>query len=344
MAAERRWLPDALIRLGIRGTCRRRLKQWDGPEAEAEQTRRFVEAARLGPIALLPERANTQHYEVPPEFFQLVLGPRLKYSCCYWESPDVSLERAEEAALLRTCENALLGNGQRVLELGCGWGSLSLFMAERYPDSEILAVSNSSSQRAYIESQVSLRRLTNLKVVTTDVNDLKPQGLFDRVVSVEMFEHVRNHALLMERVASWLKPDGYLLVHIFCSQGPPYAFEDESADDWMARHFFSGGVMPSDDLLLRYQQDLVLDQQWRWSGLHYQRTLEAWLGQLDRAWSQVGEILARSGESQPRISGQRWRIFLMACSELFGFDQGRKWWVSHYRFKPALGPRSFRQA
>ncbi len=332
-AAESGWVPDAAIRAGIREVCRRRLRAvGTEPELASEAVQAFVDAMARGPIAQVPELANAQHYEVPAAFFEAVLGPALKYSCCYWERAGGDLAEAEQASLARTCDNAQLADGQRILELGCGWGSLTLYMAARYPGARIVAVSNSASQRAHITGVARSRGLANVDVVTADINDFAADGAFDRVVSVEMFEHVRNHAALLERIAGWLAPAGKLLVHVFCSGGAPYAFEDDDADDWMARTFFSGGVMPSDDLLLRYQKHLVVERQWRWSGDHYRRTADAWLANLDRVHDAAAAALAGAGEAAPARAIQRWRMFFMACSELFGFDRGRRWWVSHYRF------------
>ena len=331
-AAESELLPDRVLRFGIRRLLAGRLRITE-PERSADEIHRFLERVESGPIALVPDKANAQHYEVPAEFFQFMLGPALKYSSCYWEGATQDLGSAEKNSLDRTCENALLSDGQRVLELGCGWGSLTLHMATRFPNSEIVAVSNSAGQRGYILEKARQAGLKNLEVITADINDFEPQGTFDRVVSVEMFEHLRNHALMLQRIERWLREEGRLLVHIFVTSGHPYLFEDEGEDDWMARNFFSGGVMPSDDLLLRYQNELVVERQWRWSGVHYQRTLEAWLARLDERREQAEGCLARSGEAQPKVAAQRWRMFLMACSELFGYDGGRQWYVSHYRFR-----------
>lgn len=333
-AAERGWIPDVAIRAAIRSICRGRATAFAGdPERLAVATMEFLDLMSSSPIASLPEQANSQHYEVPSGFFQAVLGPALKYSCCYWDDNAATLAQAETAALLRTCANAGLVDGQRILELGCGWGSLTLFMAARYPSAQITAVSNSSSQRRYIQSVAKSRGLSNVQVVTADINAFSPEDKFDRIVSVEMFEHVRDHGRLLQRISQWLAPQGRLLVHVFCGAGAPYAYEDEGPQDWMARNFFSGGVMPSDDLLLRYQEHLVVDRQWRWSGQHYQKTLEAWLVQLDSRPQDALAALASAGTPRPRMALQRWRIFMMACSELFGYEQGRRWWVSHYLFR-----------
>jgi len=333
--AERGWLPDSWLRWGIRRFCQQRLDSLEAdPEKGAEATEAFLQAMKQAPIAAVPDLANQQHYEVPASFFQLMLGPRLKYSCCYWSSPQSSLAEAEREALQQTCDHALLQDGQKILELGCGWGSLTLYIAQRYPGSSITAVSNSASQKSWILARAQELGLTNLEIKTADINDYQAEERFDRIVSVEMFEHVRNHDQLLKRLRTWLTPDGYLMVHIFCGGGPPYAYEDQGPEDWMSRNFFSGGIMPSDDLLLRYSEHFSLERQWRWSGLQYQRTLESWLQRLDAQRAEALKLLRESGQNHPVRALQRWRIFLLACSELFGYQRGRCWWVSHYRMRP----------
>lgn len=337
--AERGVLPDRLVRGGIRRLLQQRLAEIEDGDAAAAGARSEAFAAAMGaaPVALLPEKANEQHYEVPADFFGEVLGRHRKYSSAWWPDGVDRLDDAEAAALASTSERAGLADGQRVLELGCGWGSLSLWMAERYPASRITAVSNSHSQRAHIEAEAQRRGLINLRVITANVADFAPPdgARFDRVVSVEMFEHLRNWPEMFRRVAGWLEPDGRFFMHVFVHRSAPYAFEDRDGSDWMARHFFSGGMMPSDDLALRFQDHLRLVSRWRWDGTHYARTAQAWLDNMDARRAAVWPILARVyGAEQAGLWWMRWRLFFLSCAELFGHDEGQTWWVAHYLFEP----------
>ena len=333
---EQGLVPDTVIRQGIRRLLARRLEEIgaDHCDTGAEAAEALIQAMDASPIALMTERANEQHYELPAAFFDQVLGTRRKYSSCHWGESITGLDRAEEHALALTCEHASLGDHQDILELGCGWGSLSLWMAEHYPASRITAVSNSASQKAHIDAQAARLGLTNLRVITADMNEFAIDGEFDRVVSVEMFEHMRNWRAVFSRVHGWLKPGGYFFMHVFCHRSTPYFFEEEGPTDWMGRYFFSGGLMPSDDLPLRFQDDLKLRQRWRWDGRHYERTLNAWLDRMDSRRAEVMPLLAATyGADQAQLWWQRWRIFFMARAELFGYDQGQQWWVSHYLFQ-----------
>lgn len=333
---EQGLVPDSVIRRGIRRLLARRLDEIAATncEAGARSVEMVLKAMHAGPIALVPELANAQHYEVPATFFEQVLGPRGKYSACHWGPGVTDLAGAEEQALALTCEHAGLSDGQDILELGCGWGSLSLWMAEHYPASRVTAVSNSRSQKDFIDARASQMGLKNLRVLTADMNDFDIDSRFDRLVSVEMFEHMRNWRALLERVHGWLKPEGRFLMHVFCHRSTPYFFEEQGPTDWMGRHFFSGGMMPSDDLPLRFQEHLRLLRRWRWDGRHYERTLNAWLETMDGRRVQVMPILAGAyGAEQAQLWWQRWRIFFMACAELFGYDQGQQWWVGHYLFQ-----------
>jgi len=333
---EQGLVPDRVVRLGIRRLLRERLAEIRAGDAEAaaEITQAFVEEMRKAPLALLPEKANEQHYEVPAAFFGAVLGPHRKYSSCWWGDGAQTLEAAEAAALAVTCERAGLEDGQDVLELGCGWGSLSLWMAERYPHSSISAISNSHSQRLHIEAEAERRGLANLQVITQDINHFETRARFDRVVSVEMFEHLRNWPEAFHRVAGWLVPGGRFFMHVFAHRSTPYAFVERDASDWMSRHFFSGGMMPSDDLAPQFQDDLRLLQRWRWSGTHYARTAEAWLQNMDGQRAALMPLFEQTyGRDAAALWWMRWRLFFMSCAELFGYEDGQQWWLAHYLFE-----------
>ena len=335
--AEQGWIPDPLVRIGIRRLLRDRIaaESARAPDASAALDR-FVGEMSRSEVAPVPHLANRQHYELPGAFFEVVLGRHLKYSSGLWGPATASLDEAEGDMLAVTCDRALLGGGQRILDLGCGWGSLSLFVAERHPGARITAVSNSVSQGAYIRARAEERGLRNVEVVTADMNRFAPSGRFDRVVSVEMFEHMRNWPELLRRVRGWLEPDGRLFVHVFAHRRLAYPFDLDGRGDWMARHFFTGGIMPSHDLLPRLGGPFRVEERWLVPGTHYQRTAEAWLARLDAGWPRAVEALAnvmprREAERQAR----RWRLFFLACSELFGFGGGGEWVVSHHRLAPA---------
>jgi cyclopropane-fatty-acyl-phospholipid synthase len=329
-------IPDFLLRLGIRRAIAQRLADED-PGTPAGRIARLDAHARMlreSPLAISTDAANEQHYEVPAEFFELVLGPHLKYSCAFWPEGVRTLGEAEEAMLRLTCERALLEDGQSILELGCGWGSLSLWMAAQYPNSRITAVSNSGSQKRWIDQRAKDRGLRNLEVLTCDLREFTTGSTFDRVVSVEMFEHMRNYEELLRRIAGWLRPGGSLLVHIFSNVHVPYLFEDKGPGDWMARYFFTGGQMPSDDLLGQFQNELQLVAHERLDGTHYRKTAEAWLANMDAHQVAVRRIFAETyGEKQTTRFFNYWRIFFLAVEEVWGYRNGSEWIVSHYRFE-----------
>ncbi len=333
-------LPDPVLRAAIRALLRRRLAALEagGAEAAHERKRRLLDELRRTDVTVHADAANEQHYEVPAELYRLMLGRHLKYSCGYWPDGVTTLDASEEAMLRLTCERAELRDGQDVLELGCGWGSLTLWMAQQYPTSRITAVSNSNSQREWILKQAAVRGLDNVEVITADVAGLDlDEAAYDRVVSVEMFEHVRNHAELFARVHGWLRPGGKLFVHVFAHRQWPYLFEVGGGGDWMSRNFFTGGTMPSDDLFLHLSGDLRPDDHWVVSGEHYARTCRAWLDNLDEHEDEVLRFFREVyGPGRARAWFHRWRVFDLACEELFAFRGGSEWFVSHHRFaKPA---------
>jgi len=334
---ERGVLPDRLVRLGIRRLCRQRLAEETRAHTATRNHRRaFLDEMARSPIALVPDAANEQHYEAPVELFLRALGPRLKYSSGYWPAGVTTLADAEVAALAETATHARLADGQDVLELGCGWGSLTLWMGERYPSSRILAVSNSNRQRQFILRRAALHGLQNIEVVTADMNDFATARRFDRVLSVEMFEHMRNYAALLQRISGWMRDDARLFIHIFCHRQYSYPYTTEGSGNWLGRHFFTGGMMPGESLLLDVQTHVRVTDQWRWDGTHYEKTANAWLTNLDASRDDLMPVLARHyGPSEAARWFGRWRMFFMACAELFGYRQGSEWRVAHYLLEPA---------
>ncbi len=336
--ADRALLPDPLIRLGIRQLDRIRLKQ----EAKrygnipGRALAEFIAHMRQSPVALSTEMANQQHYELPAAFFENVLGSHLKYSSALWNTGVDDLDQAESDMLAITAERAGLQDGMDILELGCGWGSLTLWNARHYPNSRITAVSNSASQRRFIEARCRQRGLDNVQVITADMNQFSTDMRFDCIVSVEMFEHMRNWEALLLRINTWLSPAGRLFIHIFTHRQYAYPFESDGDSNWMGRHFFTGGMMPSDDLIFKFNQDLVVERHWRINGCHYQKTADAWLANMDKRQEAIIPVLEGVyGQGAAALWFQRWRIFFMACSELWGFAGGDEWMVSHYRLKRA---------
>lgn len=328
---ERLPLPDSVTRAGIAllvDRTRRKLVRADVTDEAA-----FAATMANYPIAEHVAAANEQHYELPPEFFALVLGPRRKYSCCLYEGAD-TLAEAEERALAETGHHADLADGQRILELGCGWGSLSLWMAEQFPAAEIVAVSNSRPQRAFIEAEAARRGLRHLRVITADMNEFAPEGRFDRVVSVEMFEHMSNWTALLRRIHGWLRPDGRLFLHVFSHRSMPYRFDHRDRADWIAQHFFTGGVMPSHGLIRHLPIPFAVEDEWRWSGSHYSRTAEDWLVNYDVHAGVIGRILGTVYGADAPLWRRRWRLFFLATARLFGDSGGATWGVSHYRLQP----------
>ncbi|MCA3777440.1 MAG: class I SAM-dependent methyltransferase [Burkholderia sp.] len=338
--AERGRVPDALLRIAMRALLRQRLRDEHAGDAArcAAAFETLLAELRASPIAIDTQAANAQHYELPAAFFDAHLGPRAKYSCGYYPRGDETLAQAEDAMLALYAERADLADGQRILDLGCGWGSLSLWLAERFPHAQVVGLSNSHGQRAFIEQRAALRGLANLRIVTGNVADFEfaeadADAGFDRVLSVEMFEHMKHYGLLLAKIARWMRDDGRLFVHLFAHRLLAYHFAVRDGSDWMSRHFFTGGTMPSAHLLLRFQDDLCVTRQWWLDGTHYARTANQWLASLDAAREQVMPILADVYGSDARLWFQRWRMFYMAVAELFGYASGQEWGVAHYLFE-----------
>ena len=334
--AELGLVPDQVVRAGIRRLLSRRLATLaNGSQAKEEaKLAEFADRLRQSPLAVETAAANQQHYEVPAEFFRRVLGPRLKYSCCQFSTDLATLAEAEDLMLHETCRRADIQRDLRILDLGCGWGSLTLWIAEHYRGCQITAVSNSASQRRFIEARAREQGFSNVRVITADIRTFDPGERFDRVLSVEMFEHLRNYELLFHRVADWLAPEGKAFVHVFCHRSTPYLFEVNGAANWMGRHFFTGGMMPSENLFAQFQNDLAIESQWQVSGMHYYLTCEHWLKNLDGHRADVLRLFERDlSPMRSRILLQRWRMFFMACAELFRYRSGNEWFVGHYLMK-----------
>lgn len=330
-------IPDFVIRMGIRRLLKTRLLQMKN-EVNGQLSHylaNYVQQLKSSPLAILTDVANQQHYEVPTEYFHLSLGAHKKYSSCYWTDEMLTLEQAEQKSLDLSIEHAQIQNGMAVLELGCGWGSLSLELARRFPDSKITSVSNSRTQKLYIDEQARLRGLSNLTVLTRDLSKEESYDFgetkYDRVMSIEMMEHLRNYEKFFSLVSKSMKKEAKFFIHIFTHKTTPYFFETEGEDNWMGKYFFSGGQMPSRDLFDQFDKDLRVEQKWDWNGQHYQKTLEAWLHKMDQNEEVIRELFAQAyGQHQVETWINRWRVFYMACAELFGYNKGEEWGVTHY--------------
>ena len=332
--AEKGIIPDYFIRQGIVRNCENRLNNENVSNTEKVSLKKqsWIQQMKDSPIALVPEKANEQHYEVPSAFFENVLGKHLKYSSGYWPDGVNSLDESEESMLELSFERAQLADGDSILELGCGWGSLTCYMASKLPNSKITAVSNSKDQKEHILNRCKNQGLDNIEVITADMNDFETKDKYDRVVSIEMFEHMRNYKKLLSKISSWLNDDGKLFIHIFTHQSVVYPFENQGEADWMAREFFSGGMMPSHDLLLHFQDDLIIDDVWSMLGTHYEKTSLAWVNKMDANKDSIMKIFLKTYGDDAKLWFQRWRIFFMSCEKLFGYNNGSEWGVSHYRF------------
>ncbi len=350
---EKNQLPDFLIRFGMRRLLSQKLDQENSGREEAQKKRfnDFVKTLMKSPITVHTQDANRQHYELPTEFFKFILGRHMKYSGGYWRPPTKfpgsqpayrepnphaklsGLDLSEKDMLEMSIERAEIYNGMNILELGCGWGSMCLYLAEHFPDCRITALSNSSTQREYIQDKALKKKLTNLTVLTADIAEFESDQTFDRVVSVEMFEHVRNYQLLFQKISRWLRPEGKLFVHIFCHKRFAYAYDHTDPSDWIAQHFFTGGIMPSENLFAEFSEHLKIQYHWRVDGTHYQKTCRAWLKNMDRHKKEIWPILEKTyGKDDALKWWVRWRVFFMACEELFGFKRGSEWFVGHYLF------------
>ena len=336
---EKGLLPDVLIRWGIRDLLKKKLEleSRGGVQAQSERFRQFLEATRKSPISINTDEANAQHYEVPAEFFEKIMGSRMKYSSGYWKDGVSWLNQSEEDMLALTAQRAELRDGQDILELGCGWGSLTLWMAEHFPQSRIVAVSNSKSQKQFIEAKAARLGIRNVTVITCEMSQFHTEETFDRIVTVEMFEHMRNYEKLFEKVSGFLKPLGKLFIHVFSHKQWAYFYEDNGPQDWITRFFFSGGTMPSHHLFLYFQNFLTIENHWQVDGTHYQKTCRAWLENMDRHEKEIRPILKKVYGAESGKWWVYWRVFFMACEELFGYRGGQEWMVSHYLFRKASG-------
>jgi len=331
---ESGYLPDFMVRAGIRQLIKKRLVEEYAEDVEmsSQRSHDFLEEIKTSALALDTDKANEQHYEVDSDFYQYALGARKKYSSCYYHDNE-TLDQAEEAMLNLYIERGQFVDGQDILELGCGWGAITLYLATQLPNSKITAVSNSHSQRRYILSEAKAKGLTHVNVITSDINELSLDKQFDRVISIEMFEHVRNYQFLFEQISKWLRPEGKLFIHVFCHRFLMYPFIAEGEDNWMAQYFFSGGQMPAADTFYHFQEQLSLERRWINSGQHYEKTSNHWLANMDNNKQQIMPVFERVYGKDAKLWFQRWRMFFMSCAELFGYDSGQQWFVAHYLFK-----------
>ncbi|KAJ4830155.1 hypothetical protein Tsubulata_042905 [Turnera subulata] len=333
---ERNLLPDAVVRRLTRLLLASRLRSGCKPSSELQllDLLQFVHSLKEMPIAIQTETAKAQHYELPTSFFKLVLGKNMKYSCCYFPNESSSLEDAEKAMLELYCERAKLKDGHTVLDVGCGWGSLSLFIAQKYANCKITGICNSTTQKAYIEEQCRDLQLHNLEIIVADISTFEMEASYDRIFSIEMFEHMKNYGQLLNKISKWMKQDTLLFVHYFCHKAFAYHFEDINEDDWITRYFFTGGTMPSANLLLYFQDDVSIVNHWLVNGKHYSKTSEEWLKRMDKNLASIKPIMESTyGKDQSLKWTVYWRTFFIAVAELFGYNNGDEWMVAHFLFR-----------
>ena len=327
-------IPESVLRVAIKKIIQQRLSEIpiNTEERQSKKTD-FIEALRSSPIALSTNQANEQHYEVPPSFFQEIMGSYLKYSCGWFDENTTSLDTAEENMLKLYVERLGIQNHQRVLDLGCGWGSFTLFAAEKFPNSNFVAVSNSNDQIEFIKNTAKARSLENVEAIKQDMNDLSLEGSFDRIISVEMFEHMRNYGALLKNLGDHLLKDGKLFVHIFTHRDHPYPYEVRGPSDWMSKYFFTSGLMPSHDIFSYFEEDFVVRQSWKINGMHYAKTCNLWLQNHYKNKKTILDIFT-GHYPNPRQWFVRWQLFFLACEELFAYSEGKEWFVSHYLLTP----------
>ncbi len=328
-------LPDFVIRLGIKFLNKRRLQEHYSLSSEIrhEKLKEFMLQLKTGPISVNTKTTNAQHYELPTEFFKIVLGPKLKYSCSYFNSKKDTLAEADENMLNIYLQRAKIKNSDEILELGCGWGSLTVYMATQFPKSKITAISNSSVQKKYIDQLLKKRKIKNVNVITSDFNDFSTQKKFDKVVSIEMFEHIRNYEKAFQKVHSFLKKGGQCFIHIFAHREIAYPFEVKDDSDWMSKYFFTGGTMPSNHLFTYFCHPLKINDHWVVNGKQYTYTADKWLENMDANKERVLKIFQDVYEDEYKIWYQYWRIFFMSVAELFGYKNGNEWVINHYLFE-----------
>ena len=327
-------IPESILRVAIKKLIQKRLLEIPvNSEVRKSQKANFIEELQSSPIALSTKIANEQHYEVPPAFFQEIMGAHLKYSCGLFDKNTISLDEAEENMLQLYIERLDIKNNQKILDLGCGWGSFSLYAAAKFPNSTFVAVSNSNDQIEFINNTAAARSLENIKAIKQDMNNLSLDESFDRIISIEMFEHMRNYGALLKKLRNHLHNDGKMFVHIFTHRDHPYPYEVRGPSDWMSKYFFTSGLMPSHDIFSYFEEDLVVEQSWKINGSHYARTCNLWLENHYKNKKTILDIFT-GHYPNPRQWFVRWQLFFLACEKLFAYNEGKEWFVSHYLLVP----------